>query len=87
VGLNSNSWLPDLLPNCRLGWKRLLTLDDRLTVYDTAKIIAVKSFLVQAQVMDQPISEDRFLKTLLVLKQSSECQFRESLPKGKDEYG
>jgi hypothetical protein len=47
TGLTSNSWLPDLPPNVRLGWK-CQTLSNTLAYYDTATINAMKSFIVQA---------------------------------------
>jgi hypothetical protein len=41
-------WLaPRLAPNIRLEWK-LLTLANTLAYYDMAKIIALKSFIIQA---------------------------------------
>ncbi len=48
TGLNPNGWLPVLLPNIRLGWK-WLTLVNTLAYYNTTRIAAVKSFIVEAQ--------------------------------------
>jgi hypothetical protein len=45
--LYSNSWFPALSPNIRLVWKRL-TLANTLAYYNTARITAMKSFIVQA---------------------------------------
>jgi hypothetical protein len=48
TGLSSNGWLPALLPNIRLGWKRQ-TLANTLAYYDAGKITAVKGFIVYAR--------------------------------------
>ncbi len=45
MGLNSNGWLPALLPCIRLG-RQLVTLANTLAYYDAAKIAALKGSLV-----------------------------------------
>jgi hypothetical protein len=47
MGCNPNSWLPDLPQNIRIG-RKSLTLANTLAYYDTARIAAVKGFMVQA---------------------------------------
>ncbi len=41
--LKSDGWLPALLTNTSLGWKRR-TMENTLAYYNTATIIVVKSF-------------------------------------------
>jgi len=45
MGLNSNGWLPALLPCIRLG-RQLVTLANNLAYYDAAKIAALNGSLV-----------------------------------------
>jgi hypothetical protein len=43
MGLKSDVWLPTLLTNTSLGWKRL-TMENTLAYYNMVIITAVKSF-------------------------------------------
>ncbi len=42
TGLDSSSWLPDLPPNIKLGWK-CLTLSNTQVYYETATNNGIKS--------------------------------------------
>jgi hypothetical protein len=83
--LNSNGWLPTLLPNIRVR----RNLVNTLACYDTAKITAVKSFTVRAPGDLTPSNYYHFCRCLELLRpqlQSSaveQCVSQEQMPLAK----